>query len=439
MLPLSEQRFYIGEAMAGTRSRLAETCVGVWSAALSRLQAGALVSGALVSDPLLPGPVRVLAIGKAAAPMIEAALRALGDRARDPLCVVPEGSAPPAGVRAIVAGHPRPTAGSLAAGRAVLDWGRAGGGTPALVLVSGGGSALAFAPADGVGPGDKSDAVHALMRAGATIQQLNGLRKHLSALKGGRLGALLAPAPVRVLVLSDVPGDDLSTIASGPLAPDPTTYADALAAADALGAALPAAVRAHLEAGARGEREETPKPGDPRLASIRHALLAGPVHLARAAAAVAAELGFAASAEPAPLAGDVAVVAARLGAWARAHAGRGPRVLALGGEPTIRIPSGAAAPDGGREQHLALLAAREIAGLPAAVVAAGSDGRDGPTEQAGAAVDGGTLAAARAAGVDVDAALAEARSGPACVALGVAIPRKETGTHLCDLVMVAVE
>ncbi|HET8540809.1 MAG TPA: DUF4147 domain-containing protein [Anaeromyxobacter sp.] len=414
-------------------------CEAVWRGALARLQAGGLVHGALASEPLPHGPVRVLAIGKAAGPMMEAALRALGDRGRDPLCVLPEGSPPPAGVRSVAAGHPRPTPGSLAAGRAVLDWARANGGTPALVLVSGGGSALAFAPADGVSAEEKSEAVHALMRAGATIQQLNALRKHLSAVKGGRLGALLAPAPVRVLVLSDVPGDDLSTIASGPLAPDPTTYADALAAVAALGAALPPAARAHLEAGARGEREETPKPGDPRLATIRHVLLAGPVHLARAAADVAGELGFTAVAEPAPLTGDVAAVAARLAAWARAHAGGGPRVLAMGGEPTIRIPPAAAAPEGGRAQHLALLAARELAGLPAAVLAAGSDGRDGPTEQAGAVVDGGTLAAARGAGVDLDAALADARSGPACVALGVAIPRAETGTHLCDLVLAAVE
>ncbi len=445
--------------MAGTRSRLGSACEAIWRGALSRLQAGPLVAAALVSDPLPPGPIRVLAIGKAAGPMIEAALSALGDRARDALCVLPEGSRTPAGARAILAGHPRPTPGSLEAGRAVLDWARAGGG-PALVLVSGGGSSLVFAPAEGLLPDEKDAAVHAVMRAGATIQQLNAFRKHLSAVKGGRLGALLAPAPVRVLVLSDVPGDDLSTIASGPLAPDPTTYADALAAASPIGAVLPRAVRAHLEAGARGEREETPKPGDPRLASVRHVLLAGPARLARTAAEVASELGFAASADPDPLRGDVAAVAARLAAWARANAGRGPRALALGGEPTIRIPPGAAAgrgprllalggeptirvpaapaPDGGRAQHLALLAAKAIAGLPAAVLAAGSDGRDGPTEQAGAVVDGEALADAARGGVDLDRALAEGRSGPAALALGAAIPRWDTGTHLCDLVLVAV-
>jgi glycerate 2-kinase len=425
--------------MTGTRVGLAAECEAIWREALAGLQAARLVTEALAAEPPPPGPVRILALGKAAGPMLEAALRALGGRARDPLCVLPEGATAPAGVATVWAGHPRPTPGSLEAGRAILAWGRGNGGAPVLVLLSGGGSALAFAPAEGLSADDKIEAVAAVMRAGATIQGLNAVRKHLSALKGGRLGALLAPAPVRVLVLSDVPGDDLSTIASGPLAPDPTTYGDALQAIDALGARVPAAARAHLEGGARGAREETPKPGDPRLATVVHHLLAGPVHLARAAAEAARARGFQAEAEPAPLVGDVADVAARLAGWARANAGRGRRLLALGGEPTISIPPGARAADGGRAQHLALLAARGIAGLRAAVLAAGSDGRDGPTEQAGAAVDGGTLGAARAGGVDLDAALVEARSGPACLALGAAIPRLETGTHLCDLVMVAVE
>jgi glycerate-2-kinase len=425
--------------MTGTRGTLERSTESIWREALARLQAARLVSEALASEPLPAGPIRVLALGKAAGPMTEAALAALGHRARDPLCVLPEGSAPPRGARVLAAGHPRPTPGSLAAGRAIVDWARANGPAPALVLLSGGGSALACAPAAGLSAEDKAEGVAAVMRAGATIQRLNAVRKHLSALKGGRLGAALAPAPVRVLVLSDVPGDELTTVASGPLAPDPTTYGDALDALAALSAEVPRAVRAHLEAGARGRVEETPKPGDPRLAGVTHHLLAGPVHLARAAADAARARGFEAEADPCPLTGDVADVAARLAAWARAHAGRGPRLLALGGEPTVRIPEGARAADGGRAQHLALLAAREIAGLPAAVLAAGSDGRDGPTDQAGAVVGGATAAAARAAGIDLDRALAEARSGPTCLALGAAIPRVETGTHLCDLVIVAVQ
>jgi hydroxypyruvate reductase len=422
-----------------TPGGLAARCEGIWRAALARLSAARLVRESLEAAPPPPGPVRVLALGKAAGPMTDAALAALGARARDPLAVLPAGEPAPRVARALRGGHPRPDAGSREAGAAIRAWAEGGRGESALVLLSGGGSALAVAPAEGLRFEDKVEAVAALMRAGATIHELNALRKHLSALKGGRLGLLLAPARVRVLVLSDVPGDDLSVIASGPLAPDPSTFADALAHLERLAAAVPPAVRAHLEAGARGERPETPKPGDPGLAAIEHRILAGPVTLARVAAEEARALGLEAEADPSPLAGDVAEVAARAARWVRANAGRGPRLLALGGEPTVRVPEAATAPDGGRAQHLALLAARALDGLPAALLAAGSDGRDGPTEQAGAVVDGSTFARARALGLDLDAALRAARSGPAALALGAAIPRLVTGTHLCDLVLVAVE
>jgi len=432
------------------RGPLAARCEAVYRAALARLQAGRLVrealgagrsDAALAAEPLPRGPIRVLALGKAAGPMLAAALDALGARASDPLCVLPAGSPAPEGVQVVPAGHPRPDEGSRRAGEAVLEWARAGRGAPALVLLSGGGSALASAPAPGAFTfEEKAEALQRVMRAGASIQELNAVRKHLSALKGGRLGALLAPAEVRVLVLSDVPGDDLSTIASGPFVPDPTTWADVARILDRLGVRerLPPAVRRFAdEAAARGD--ETPKPGDERFASIRHRLLAGPVELARAAAEAARAAGLEAEHDPQPISGDVAQAAARAAAWARARTGRGPALLAVGGEPTIRIPEGAARAEGGRAQHLALLAALAIDGLPAAVLSAGSDGRDGPTEQAGAVVDGGTAAAARAAGLDLPAALAEARSGPAAVALGVAIPRFESGTHLCDLLLVAAE
>ena len=419
---------------------LAAACTEVFRAAVGRLSAARRVAEALREDPLPGGVVRVLALGKAAAPMLDAAAAALGARLRDALCVHPEGTPGPRcpGARALAAGHPRPTEGSLRAGQAIRDWAVAGRGAPALVLLSGGGSALSLAPA-GVSAAEKVGAVAALMAAGLPIHALNAVRKHLSELKGGQLGALLAPAPVRVLALSDVPGDDLSVIASGPLAPDPTTFADALAAAGHADTALPVAVQARLEAGARGELPETIKPGDPRLAGVVHCVLAGPQDLARAAADEAARHGFSAEADPAPLSGEVEVVASRLAAWARQHAGRGRRLLALGGEPTIRLPPAAPRPDGGRAQHLALLTALALEGLPAAALAAGSDGRDGPTEQAGAVVDGDTAARARRLGLALPAALAEARSGPAAVALGAAIPRFDSGTHVCDLVLVAVE
>jgi hydroxypyruvate reductase len=422
------------------RSLLASECEAIYRETLAELSASRLVGEALRREELPAGPLRVLALGKAAAAMAEAAVAALGGRVRDPLCVLPEGQHPPADVRWVAGSHPRPSERSLEAGRRILDWAEGAAGSPALVLVSGGASAVAVVPVAGVPFEDKASAVALLMAAGATIQELNAVRKHLSRLKGGRLGLALGGAPVLVLVLSDVPGDDLSVIGSGPLVPDPSTFAEALRVVQRCGAEgrLPASVRDHLLAGARGERDETPKPGDPRFERIRHRLLAGPVQLARTAAAVAARRGFEAEAEPAAVTGDVADLAARVGRWVRLHAGRGRRLLAIAGEPTVRIPAGAASPSGGRAQHLALLAALEIAGAPAAFLAAGSDGRDGPTDQAGAVVDGETARAAAAAGVDVAGELGRARSGPAVVTLGAAIPRLETGTHLCDLHLVAV-
>ncbi|HZY04123.1 MAG TPA: DUF4147 domain-containing protein [Anaeromyxobacteraceae bacterium] len=420
------------------RGALALACEAAYRQALAACSAERLVAAAL-RERSPEGPLRLLALGKAAAPMLSAALQALGDRARDPLCLLPRGERPPPGVRAVPGTHPRPSPASLAAGLEALDWAGRGSGRPALVLLSGGASALAVAPVEGVPFEDKVAAAARLMAAGLSIQELNTCRKHLSRLKGGRL-ALALSGPATVLVLSDVPGDDLSAIGSGPLVPDPTTFQEALGLARGAGveADLPASVRAHLLSGARGERPETPKPGDPRFAGVTHRLLAGPVDLARAAATAAAGLGFDAEAEAAPVTGDVAPFAERVAAWARQRAGRGRRLLAVGGEPTVRVP-GAARPDGGRAQHLALLVARRLDGLPAAFLAAGSDGRDGPTEQAGAVVDGESAALARRLGVDLDRALAEARSGPAAVALGAAIPRFETGTHLCDLHLLAVE
>ncbi len=420
------------------QGQLAQTCQAVYREALAACSASRLVAAALRQDPG-SGPLRLLALGKAAAPMLGSALAFLGGRARDPLCLLPRGEPGPPGARAVHGDHPRATLASLEAGRETLAWAERGRGAPALVLLSGGASALAVVPVEGVPFEDKVAVVARLMAAGLSIQALNACRKHLSRLKGGQL-ALALGGPVTAMVLSDVPGDDLSSIGSGPLVPDPSTFPEVLELVRSAGveADLPVAVREHLLGGTRGERPETPKPGDPRFERVVHRILAGPVDLARAAAAAAGRLGFLAEADPEPVTGDVAAFAERVAGWARANAGRGRRLLAAGGEPTIRVP-GATRPDGGRAQHLALAVAGRIAGLPAAFLAAGSDGRDGPTEQAGAVVDGDTAVLAPRLGLDLGRALAEARSGPAAVALGAAIPRFHTGTHLCDLHLVAVE
>lgn len=426
--------------VGAARPPLAAALEVIFREALASLPAGGLVGRALALAPPSPGPVRLLALGKAAAPMMDAALAALGPRVRDPLCVLPMGAAPPVGIRTLHGGHPTPDLGSLLAGEAVAAWADAGEGLPALVLLSGGASALAVAPSRGIPPADKVEAIARLMLAGLPIGDLNAVRKHLSRIKGGRLAAALAPAPVRVLVLSDVPGDDLSTIASGPLAGDGTTWADVarVIASSGVESFLPASVRSAVRDGLAGLREETPKPDDPRLDGVSHQLLAGPVELARMAAAAARSHGMEAEHDRAPLTGAVEAVVERIARWAREHAGRGRRLLALGGEPTIIVPPDTRDPDGGRAQHLALLAARAITGLPAAVLAAGSDGRDGPTGHAGAVVTGETAHFARWQGIDLDRALTSFRSAPASLALGAAIPSFATATHLGDLVLVAV-
>jgi hydroxypyruvate reductase len=422
------------------RPPLAAALEAIYRDALASLPAAGLVARALTLAPPPPGPVRILALGKAAAPMMDAALTALGPRARDPLCVLAAGQQAPDGARAFHGAHPRPDVGSLIAGQAIAAWGADGAGLPSLVLVSGGASALAVAPVDGIPPQDKIDAVATLMRAGLPIGDLNAVRKHLSRLKGGRLGAALSPAPVRALVLSDVPGDDLSTIASGPLAADPTRWEDVarIVRTSGLERSLPASVRSAIDEGLAGRREETPKPGDPRLDAVSHQLLAGPVDLARMAAEAARARGLEADHDRSPVTGSVEELAQRISLWVWENAGRGRRLLALGGEPTLAIPGSADKADGGRAQHLALLVARNISGIPAAVLVAGSDGRDGPTAQAGAIVTGESAPFARWNDVDLDRALAEFRSGPASVALGAAIPSFLTGTHVGDLVLVAV-
>jgi hydroxypyruvate reductase len=426
--------------VARVRPPLAASLETIFREALATLPAAGLVARALTLSPPPAGPTRLLALGKSAGPMMEVALSMLGPDVRDPLCILPEGARPPDGVRAIHGNHPHPGLGSVAAGDALADWAAAGRGEPALVLLSGGGSALAAAPADGIPFHDKAICVGRLMRAGLSIQDLNAVRKHLSRIKGGRLAAALAPAPIRLLVLSDVPGDDLSTIASGPLTGDATTWADVarILAASGVEAALPASVRAAVEEGLAGRREETPKPGDPRLDGVSHQLLAGPVDLARRAAEAARAHGVEAEHDPVPVSGGVEELGQRIALWVWQNAGRGRRLLALGGEPTLAVPAGATQADGGRAQHLALVAARAISGIPAAVLAAGSDGRDGPTAQAGAVVTGETAPFAQWNGIDLDRALADFRSGPAAVALGAAIPSFATGTHVGDLVLVAV-
>ncbi len=378
------------------------------------------------------GPVVVVAAGKAALAM------ARGAGVRSGLAIVPHGGAIGGldGVLVRTGGHPVPDASSERATRELLDLVTAAGrDTLVVVLLSGGASALLAAPAPGVGLEDKRLLTQRLLASGADITAMNVVRRHCSRVKGGGLARAAARAAgVWTLILSDVVGDDPAVIASGPTVADPTTFAeaDAVLARWLDPADVRPAIRAHLDAGLAGRVPETVKPGDPLVARGVVRVLAGNRTAVGAAASAARAHGFQVDVVDEPLAGDASAagqaVVARLAAAPRDRS----VAIVLGGETTVRVVPGGA---GGRSQQLALSAALALAGHPGVVLAAGTDGVDGPTDAAGACVDGGTVARAASRGIDAAAALARTDSHPCLDAAGDLLRMGPTGTNVADLVV----
>ena len=439
----------------GPRERLAQLFLEV----AARIDGQRLVADAAGADPAFAAASDVLAIGKVALPMLRGLLERRGnldDRPPRMLVVMP-GMADAANAatlgeaaataQILVADHPHPTVRSVAAAQAARAFVRSvgsGARVPArlLVLLSGGASSLLCGPADGLGWDDKRDAVAAVARAGATIRELNVVRKHLSAIKGGRL-ALETSAPIAVRALSDVIGDDPATIGSGPFSPDPSRFTEALAIVERLGADLPAAARAHLDRGARGEIADTPKPAGGALAHVDYRVLAGPERLVDEARAAVARTGAVAGTLALDVEDTVEVCAAAIGSRVRrelgaavASDGTAARILVGNGEPRVVLP--AAAARGGRATHLALLVARELAELPGpqrsqvAFLATGTDDRDGNTDVSGAIVDGTSWDRALARGLDPAAALGAFDSLPVLAAIGDTLRGPGT-SNLLDL------
>lgn len=326
-----------------------------------------------------------------------------------------------------------PNAGSLAAGR--VTWrmlGRAAAGDTVLVLLSGGASSLLVLPAVGITLRDKIHTGELLLRSGATIAEVNSVRKHISRLKGGGLVRRAGRARVYCLLLSDVIGNSPSVIGSGPAASDPTTYADAWRVLERrrLLDAVPERVRRHLRRGIRGRLPETLKPGEGRA---RHVLL-GDVRVALAAAA---ECARASGLEPeimtTSLAGDTRAAARWFAAKLRSRASRGgrDRCILAGGETTVEVRGSGR---GGRNQEFALVLAEELAGLRGVFcLSAGSDGIDGPTDAAGAFVDGDTLARANRLGLSPAAFLERNDSYGFFRRTGDLFRPGPTGTNVMDL------
>jgi glycerate-2-kinase len=384
---------------------------------------------------------RVVAVGagKASARMAAALETVLGDNLDGGLVVVKYGHAVRTRkVRIVEAGHPVPDrAGQRAAARVLELVGGLTSDDLLLVLLSGGASSLLAAPAPGLTIRDKQSVSRLLLRSGATIQEINTVRKHLSAIKGGRLAAATR-AEIVGLILSDVIGDDLGSIGSGPTAPDPTTYADArsILRRYALWERVPLRVRSHLLTGARRRLWETPKPKAPLFARVRNHLIGSNRRAVEAVARAAAGRGIRPLVLSTSLIGEARDIAKVFGAIAREIADSRrpappPVCVIAGGELTVTVRGSGR---GGRAQEFALAAAGEIVGLPNTWVAGfGTDGSDGPTGAAGAVSDGGTWARAKRAGSDPVAALLRNDAYSLFRRCGGHIITGPTGTNVNDL------
>ncbi len=399
----------------------------------------------LCVPPHLPpddgGRLIVIGAGKASAAMA----RAVEDHWSGPLdglVVTRYGHGVPCErIEIVEAAHPVPDAAGEAAAARILGkisgltaprrkhyWGAT---DRVLALISGGGSALLAAPAAGVTLTEKRALTAALLRSGASIGEINCVRKHLSAIKGGRLALAAWPAPVLTLAISDVPGDDPAVIASGPTVADPTTAVDALKVLDFYGIALPEVLRARLQSG----ELETPKPGDPRLAKSEFRLIASPLQMLEAAAAAAQQLGITPLILGDAIEGEAREVGKVLAGIALACGRHGfpakkPCVLLSGGETTVTLKGTGR---GGRNTEFLLGLTLALDGAPGIhALAADTDGIDGSEDNAGAFVAPDSLRRARELGLDIRRCMAANDAWGYFSALGNLLVTGPTRTNVND-------
>jgi glycerate 2-kinase len=397
----------------------------------------------LCLPPYLPPPPQgrtiVVGAGKAAAAMA-LAVEAHWPWPLEGLVVTRYGhGAPCRRIEVIEAGHPVPDAAGERAASAILA--KVSGLGPqdlVLLLISGGGSALLSLPAPGLTLADKQAVNRALLRSGAAIGEINCVRKHLSAIKGGRLALAAAPAPLVALIISDVPGDDLSIIASGPSVADATTSAAAQAILAKYSIEAPPAVLRHLA----DPNSETPKPGDPRLAHVRNLLIATPQRALESAAGVAAKAGYTPIILGDAIEGearDVGIVLAGIAQHcARFGApGKPPCVLLSGGETSVTVRGKGR---GGRNAEFLLSLALALQGHSTiSALAADTDGIDGSEDNAGAVIMPDTLARAAAIGLDLKHMIANNDAYSAFAGLGDLIMTGPTRTNVNDFRAIVID
>ena len=391
--------------------------------------------------------VFVIGFGKASAAMAHAVEEILGDKISGGAVSVKYGhTAPLQKISITEAGHPLPDENSLRGAQKILNLLRETRDDDLVIcVISGGGSALLELPVAGVSLADLRATTDMLLRAGATINELNTLRKHLSQVKGGQL-ARASNAPIISLILSDVLGSPLDVIASGPTAPDSTTCADARAiiARYNLRDQLPASVIAHLERTDPSTRSgaDTPKSDDPIFARVQNVIIADNAIACDAAMRAARDLGFNALLLSTFVQGEAREIAKMFAAIACEIATRDvpiakPACIIAGGETTVTLRGDGT---GGRNQEFALAGALEIAGMHnVALLSGGTDGTDGPTDATGAIADGATSARARERGMDARAFLARNDAYHFFKPLDDLIITGPTNTNLNDVIVMLVE
>ncbi len=438
-------------------ARIREDALAIFQAGLKAVDAAAAIRKHVrVEDDILTvggrnydlgdfGGVFVIGAGKASAEMARPLEEILGDQLISGFINVKYGHARPLRrIEVNEAGHPVPDeAGLLGAERVKEILGMTGNQDLVIFLLSGGGSALLPSPAPGLTLDDKQRLTQVLLESGASIQEINAIRKHVSAVKGGQLARLAFPSTFVSLILSDVIGDRLDSIASGPTVPDSTTFADCLRILKKYGLAdkIPRAVLDHLEKGDRGEVEETPKSGDPAFVRTQNLIVGSNIQALLAAEEKAKALGYNSLILSSTIEGETREIARMHAALAReilatGHPLRRPACLISGGETTVTIQGRGL---GGRNQEFALAAAIALDGFTDIVVlSGGTDGTDGPTDAAGAIADGATIARARARGLEAADYLAENDSYHFFEPLADLLITGPTLTNVMDLRLVLV-
>jgi hydroxypyruvate reductase len=389
--------------------------------------------------------ILVVGAGKAGAPMAKALEDILGDLIADGVVVVKEGHGLPLKyIRIHEAGHPVPDARGVYGAEDIISLvSEAGERDLVLCVISGGGSALLVAPAEGVTLADKQEVTRLLLACGADIHEINTVRKHLSRAKGGGLARLAYPATVVSLILSDVIGDDLNVIASGPAVPDPSTFAAAEGVFKKydLRDRVPASVQRRFQQGMRGEIEDTPKPDDAVFQRCYAELVGTNIQALMAASKEAERLGYQPLILSSTVEGEAREVVKVLTAIAKevrssANPISAPACILLGGETTVTLQGDG---KGGRNQEFALASALNLDEMENVVVlSGGTDGTDGPTDAAGAVADGTTVARARAKGLDPLDYLRRSDSYHFLQALGDLVITGPTRTNVMDVYMVLV-